>query len=71
MYTGDMEDVGSCMQLLATCYDLKAISVQDLTNTKIIVKTASNVQSFNQLVDFLENELYPVLPYEVDVGVES
>ena len=53
---------------MATLYDLKAIANHDLNNTRILVKTGSNEESLRQLVDYFENEVYPVLPYEVEVG---
>ena len=67
VYTGDNDDVGSCLQVLATFYDLKGISSQDLNNVNIVVKTGANKISLQQVIDFLDNDLYPILPYEIDV----
>ena len=48
-------------------YDLKTFSPKDLTSTKIVVKTGSNTIGMKQIVDYLEKDVYPILPYEIIV----
>ena len=64
---GDNGDVGNALQVVATLYDLKTFSPKDLTNTKIVVKTGSNTIGRKQIIDYLEKDVYPILPYEINV----
>ena len=64
---GDNGDVGNALQVVATLYDLKTFSPKDLTNTKIVVKTGSNTIGMKQIIDYLEKDVYPILPYEIIV----
>ena len=65
---GDERIVGNVLLMLGTMYDLKYFAEKDLTETKILIKTGLNERAMGELTKFLEEEIYPVLPYRVEVG---
>lgn len=65
---GDDRIVGSALLMLGTMYDLKHFAEKDLTNTKILIKTGLNEKAMEEVTKYLEEEIYPVLPYRVEVG---
>lgn len=67
-YVGDDRIVGNVLLMLGTMYDLKYFAEKDLTNTKMLIKTGLNEKAMKELTQFLEEEMYPILPYRVEVG---
>ena len=67
-YLGDERTIGSVALLLATLYDLKVFSDKALEKTVILIKTGLNEKAMQEVRSYLEEEMYPVLPYHVDVG---
>lgn len=67
-YLGGERTIGSVALLLATLYDLKVFSDKALENTVILIKTGLNERAMQEVCSYLEEEVYPILPYHVDVG---
>lgn len=67
-YLGDERTIGSVALLLSTLYDLKVFSDKALEDTMILIKTGLNERAMQEVCSYLEEEVYPVLPYHVDVG---
>ena len=42
-------------------------SNRDLANCKLVVKLGANQKGLTQIVDFLEKDIYPILPYTQEV----
>ena len=70
-YVGDERVVGEVPLLLGTMYDLKHFAEKDLGETRIVMKTGMNERAMRGLRKYLEEEIYPVLPYRVEVGAEE
>lgn len=68
---GDERVVGEVPLLLGTMYDLKHFAEKDLRETRIVMKTGLNERAMRTLRKYLEEEIYPVLPYRVEVGAEE
>ena len=68
---GDERVVGEVPLLLGTMYDLKHFAEKDLRETRIVMKTGLNERAMRALRKYLEEEIYPVLPYRVEVGAEE
>ena len=70
VYCGDSRSPGHVSQLLSAFYDVKRFGVHDLSSFSFIVKTGNNEKALKEVCDYLEREAYPILGYEVEVGVE-
>lgn len=71
VFCGDKQYPGNISQLIAAFYDMKRYGMRDLSETRFVVKTANNEEALKEVCDFLENEAYPLLGYELEVGFGS
>lgn len=67
LYQESNDDVANSLCLVAGLYDVAHFSNRDLANCKLVVKLGANQKGLTQIVDFLEKDIYPILPYTQEV----
>ncbi|OAO15852.1 hypothetical protein AV274_2434 [Blastocystis sp. ATCC 50177/Nand II] len=63
LYQESNGDVANSLCFVAGLYDVAHFSNRDLANCKLVVKLGANQKGLTQIVDFLEKDIYPILPY--------
>ena len=67
LYQESNGDVANSLCFVAGLYDVAHFSNRDLANCKLVVKLGANQKGLTQIVDFLEKDIYPILPYTQEV----
>ena len=71
LYQESNGDVANSLCFVAGLYDVAHFSNRDLANCRLVVKLGANKKGLNQIVDFLEKDIYPILPYSQEVTVKG